>query len=83
MNAVTIKNQYPIPLISELIAQLHGTRYFTKLDVCWGFNTVRICNGDEWKATFCTNCGLFKPQVMFFSLTNSPATFQTMMNNIF
>ena len=39
--------------------------------------------GDEWKAAFCTNCGLFEPLVMFFGLTNSPATFQTMMNNIF
>ena len=39
--------------------------------------------GDEWKATFCTNCGLFEPLVMFFGLTNSPATFQTMMNDIF
>ena len=83
MNAVTIKNQYPIPLISELIVQLHGTKYFTKLDVHWGFNNVRICDRDEWKATFCTNCRLFEPQVMFFSLTNSPATFQTMMNDIF
>ena len=83
LNAVTIKNQYPIPLISELITQLCGTRYFTKLDVHWGFNNIWICDGDEWKATFCTNRGLFKPQVMFFGLMNSPATFQTMMNNIF
>ena len=83
MNAVTIKNCYPIPLISKLITQLHGVRYFTKLDVCWGFNNIWICDRDEWKAAFCTNCGLFKPQVMFFGLTNSPTTFQTMMNNIF
>ena len=78
-----IKNQYPIPLISELITQLRGMRYFTKLDVCWGFNNVWICDGDEWKAAFRTNCRLLEPQVMFFSLTNSPTTFQTMMNNIF
>ena len=83
MNAVTIKNQYPILPILKLITQLHGVRYFTKLDVCWGFNNIWICNGDEWKAAFCTNCGLFEPQVMFFGLTNSPATFQTMMNDIF
>ena len=43
MNAVTIKNWYPIPLISKLIMQLHGMRYFTKLDVHWGFNNVWIC----------------------------------------
>ena len=83
MNAVTIKNQYPIPFISKLITQLCGAKYFSKLDVCWGFNNVWICDGDEWKATFHTNNGLFEPQVMFFSLTNSPATFQTMMGDIF
>ena len=83
MNAVTIKNRYSIPLISELITQLHGARYFTKLDVRWGFNNIWICDGDEWKAAFGTNCGLFEPQVMFFGLTNSPTTFQTMMNDIF
>jgi len=44
---------------------------------------VRIKPGDEWKAAFCTNCGLFEPLMMFFGMTNSPATFQTMMNNIF
>ena len=42
-----------------------------------------IKKGDEWKAVFWINQGLFKPLVMFFGLTNSPATFQTMMNNIF
>ena len=49
----------------------------------WGYNNVRITEGDEWKATFGTNRGLFEPLVMFFGLTNSPATFQTMMNDIF
>jgi hypothetical protein len=83
LNAMTIKNRYPLPLISELINQLRGARYFTKLDVRWGFNNVRIKEGDEWKAAFRTNRGLFEPLVMFFGLTNSPATFQTMMNDIF
>ena len=78
-----VKNRYLIPLISELITQLQGAKYFTKLDVWWGFNNVRIQEGDEWKATFHTNQGLFEPQVMFFGLTNSPATFQMMMNDIF
>jgi hypothetical protein len=83
LNAITIKNKYPLPLISELITQLRGARYFTKLDVRWGFNNVRMKEGDEWKAAFRTNRGLFEPLVMFFGLTNSPATFQTMMNDIF
>jgi len=83
LNAVTIKNRYSLPLISELISQLHGAKYFIKLDVQWGFNNVHIKPGDKWKMTFCTNRGLFEPLVMFFGMTNSPATFQTMMNNIF
>jgi len=78
-----VKNKYPLPLISELVSQLHGARYFTKLDIHWGFNNVRIKSGDEWKAAFWTNRGLFEPLVMFFDMTNSLATFQTMMNDIF
>jgi len=80
---MTVKNKYPLPLISELVSQLCGARYFTKLDVCWGFNNVRIKPGDKWKAAFRTNQGLFELLVMFFGMTNSPATFQTMMNDIF
>jgi len=83
LNAMTVKNRYPLPLISELISQLCRAKYFTKLDVWWGFNNVRIKPGDEWKAAFCTNRGLFEPLMMFFGMTNSPTTFQTMMNNIF
>ena len=56
---------------------------FTKLDIRWGYNNVRIKAGDEWKAAFRTNRGLFEPMVMFFGLTNSPATFQAMMNSLF
>ena len=82
LNSITVKNCYLIPLISELMMQLRGAKYFTKLDVQWGFNNVWIWEGDEWKAAFHTNWGLFEPQVMFFGLMNSPATFQTMMNDI-
>ena len=78
-----VKNKYPLLLISELVSQLHGARYFTKLDIQWGFNNIHIKPGDEWKTAFQTNRGLFEPLVMFFGITNSPATFQTMMNNIF
>src|SRR6266581_5263249 len=83
LNAMTVKNKYPLPLIPELIAKLRRAKYFTKLDVWWGFNNVRIKEGDEWKAAFRTNHGLFEPLVMFFGLTNSPATFQTMMDELF
>jgi hypothetical protein len=83
LNAITRKNRYPLPLFDDLIHRLKGARYFTKLDVHWGYNNVRIREGDKWKATFCTNRSLFEPLVMYFGLTNSPATFQTMMNEIF
>ncbi len=80
---MTIKNRYPLPLISELLDKLKKARYFTALDVRWGYNNIRIKEGDEWKAAFRTNRGLYEPTVMFFGLTNSPATFQAMMNEIF
>ena len=83
LNAITIKNQYPLPLISELIDKLKGTKYYTKLDIRWGYNNIRMKEGDEWKAVFRTNRGFYEPLVMFFGLCNSPATFQTMMNHIF
>lgn len=83
LNAMTIKNRYPLPLIPDLIRQLRDAKYFTKLDVRWGYNNVRIKHGDEWKAAFRTTRGLFEPLVMFFGLTNSPSTFQAMMNDIF
>jgi len=83
LNFMMVKNKYPLPLISELVSQLCGARYFTKLDVCWGFNNIHIKPRDKWKVAFRTNRGLFEPLVMFFGMTNSLAIFQTMMNNIF
>jgi len=83
LNQVTIRNTYPLPLIKELVWQLVKKKWFTKFDIHWGYNNVHIKKGDQWKAMFKTNRGLFKPTVMFFGLTNSPATFQTMMDEIF
>jgi hypothetical protein len=83
LNVITRKNRYLLPLIDDLIHRLKGAHYFTKLDVCWGYNNVCIREGNEWKAAFRTNRGLFEPIVMYFGLTNSPATFQTTMNEIF
>ena len=80
LNNWTIKNSYPLPLISDI---LKGAKYFTKLDVWWGYNNIRIHKGDEWMAAFKTNKGLFEPTVMFFSMCNSPATFQAMIDDIF
>lgn len=83
LNEITVKNKYPLPLIQELVDKLKRSKIFTKLDIRWGYNNIRIKEGDEWKAAFRTNRGLFEPTVMFFGLTNSPATFQGFMNEIF
>jgi hypothetical protein len=83
LNDRTVKNVYPLPLVSNLPDKLKGTNIFTKLDIQWGYHNVRIKEGNEWKGAFKMNKGLFKPTVMFLGLCNSPATFQVMMNNIF
>ena len=83
LNEWMICNHYPIPLISELIAKVQGAKLFTTINLWQGYNNVCIRNGDKWKAAFITNHRLSEPTVMFFRLTNSPATFQTMMNAIF
>jgi hypothetical protein len=66
-----------------LIDKLKGSKWFTKIDLQWGCNNVRIKEGDEWKAAFICHRGSFEPGVMYFGLCNSPATFQTMINEIF
>ena len=83
LNKWTIKNAYPLPLISELMDKIKDGKYFTKLDIQWGYNNIQIKEGDEWKAAFKTNQGLYEPTVMFFGMCNSPATFQAMMDDIF
>jgi hypothetical protein len=83
LNNYTIKNAYPLPSIDDLLNKLRGATIFTKLDIRWGYNNIRIKEGDEWKGAFITKRGLFKPTVMFFGMTNSPATFQSMMNDYF
>jgi len=83
LNQVTIKDKTPLPLIGEVIDKLKEARYFNKLNLIWGYNNVQIKEGDEWKAAFLTNKGLFEPRVMYFGLCNSPGTFQRMMNSIF
>jgi len=83
LNNWMIKNAYPLPRVGDLLDKLKGAKYYTKFDLRWGYNNVRIKDGDEWKAAFKMNKGLFEPTVMFFGLCNSPSTFQNMMNDIF
>jgi len=83
LNAITRKNAAPIPLIPELINKLLGARFFTKLDVRWGYNNIHIQEGDEYKMAFKTPLSLFESHVMTFGLCNAPATFQTFMDTQF
>jgi len=83
LNKWTIWNRNVSPLIPQSIDRLSGCTLFTKFDIWWGYNNVRIKEEDKWKAAFLTPQGLFQPWVMFFGLTNSSATFQTMVNTMF
>ena len=82
LNEWTIKNNYPLPLISDVLENIGTEKLFMKMDLRWGYNNVRIKEGDEWKAVFTTPEGSFEPTVMFFGLTNSPAMFQAMINEL-
>ena len=78
-----VKNAYPLPLISTLVNKLKGVKYFSKMDIQWGYNNICIKEGDEWKAAFMTPFSLYKPLVMFFRQCNSPLTFQAFMDSTF
>jgi hypothetical protein len=82
LNAVTVKDRYPLPLISQVIRQIKNSNVFSKIDLRWGFNNIQIQEGDENKAVFITPRGLFKPLVMQFRLCNTPSMFQRMVDEI-
>jgi len=75
LNQIMIKDKMPLPLIGEVIDKLKEAKYFNKLDLIWDYNNIWIKEGNEWKAAFLTNKGLFELQVMYFGLCNSPGTF--------
>ena len=82
LNEWTIKNNYPLPLISDVLENIGMKKLFTKIDLRWEYNNVRIKERDEWKVAFTMPEGLFEPTVMFFGLTNSSATFQAMISKL-
>ena len=75
LNEWTIKNNYLLLLISDILENIRTKKVFIEIDLRWGYNNVQIKEGDEWKAVFTTPEGSFEPTVMFFGLTNSPAIF--------
>ena len=79
---ITVKNHYPLPIIYDFIDQLRYAKYFTKLELRSGYHQVRIVEEDIWKTTFKTQQGLFEWLVIPFDLTNAPATFMRVINDV-
>jgi hypothetical protein len=82
LNAITIKDRYPLPLISQIINRVKDSSVFTKMDLRWGFNNICTQEGDEAKAAFITPWGLFEPLVMQFGLCNTLSMFQGMVDKV-
>lgn len=76
LNAVTVKNRYPLPLIGDLLDRLSGAKWISKIDIRDAYHRIRIKKEDRWKTAFRTRYGHFEYTVMPFGLTNAPATFQ-------
>jgi hypothetical protein len=83
LNLLMVPDQYPLPLIQELVDKVQDARLFSKVDVRAGYNNICIKESDEYKAAFKTNLGLYKYTVMPFGSRNAPSVFQRMMNTEF
>jgi hypothetical protein len=80
LNALIVKNKYPLPIIEELLEELQCAQWFTTLDLCSGFHQIKMALGEEYKTAFQTHNGHYEYNGMPYGVTGEPATFQTVMN---